>query len=126
MMKANIKIGTDQIVEIGECHLEVEPSTDRILEEGHKILKECRIIEVKILEVDIEVTIAMKILKEVKVGLEKDSIQIIFKEIIKALVDQDHIQEPVLIGIGLIILLKTVQTQIQKKSSQNKYNKCLI
>ena len=53
---------------------------------------------------------------------------------IKAIVDQDQVQEPVLIEIGLdvlyvgsmIILLRTVQTQIQKKNSQNKYNKCFI
>ena len=53
---------------------------------------------------------------------------------IKAVVvDQDQVQEPVLTGVGLdvlhvgsmIILLKTVQTHIQKKS-QSKYRKCLI
>ena len=86
MIKVNIKIDTDQIVEIGECYLEVELSTDRIIEEdcnmitivevtlGEEILEECKIIEVKILEVDIEVTIVMKILEEVEVGLEIDSI----------------------------------------------------
>ena len=53
---------------------------------------------------------------------------------IKAIVDQDQVWEQVLIGIELgalnvwsmIILLKTVQTQIQEKSSHNKYNKYLI
>ena len=69
MIKANIKIDTGQIVEIGECHLEVELSMDRIIEEccnmitiievtlGEEILEEHKIIEVKIFEVDIEVTI---------------------------------------------------------------------
>ena len=35
---ANIKIDTDLTVEIGECHIEVELSTDRIMEEGHKMI----------------------------------------------------------------------------------------
>ena len=38
MIKANIKVDTDQIVEIGECYLEVEFSTDRIIEEGHNMI----------------------------------------------------------------------------------------
>ena len=50
---------------IGECHLEVDLSMDRFIEKGHnmltiievilgqEILKECKNIEVKILEVDI-------------------------------------------------------------------------
>ena len=61
MIKENIKIDTDQIAEIGECHIEVELSTDRIIEEGCNMIKmievtlgqealeECRIIEVQIL-----------------------------------------------------------------------------
>ena len=69
MIKSNIKIDTDHIVEIGECHLEVELSTNRIIGEGHnmitvievtlgeEILEECKIIEVKILQIDIELTI---------------------------------------------------------------------
>ena len=59
------------MVEIGEHHSEVEVSTDRFIEEGHsmlipigiilgeKILEECRIIEVKILDVDIVVILEM-------------------------------------------------------------------
>ena len=103
MIKAYIKIDTDQIMEIGECHLEVEFSTDRVIEEGHnmltiievtlgkKILDEWKIIEVKILELDIEVTIKMKILEEVEVGLEKDNIQVILEGMIKTEVDQDQV-----------------------------------
>ena len=64
MIKVNIKIDIDQIVEIGECHIEVELSTDRIIEEGPNMIT---IIEVtlgqEILEIDIEVTIKIKILK---------------------------------------------------------------
>ena len=76
---------TDQTMEIGECHIEVELSIDRIMNEGYtmikitemtlteEILEECKIIG-RILEADIEVTLEMKTLKEVKVGLEKDCI----------------------------------------------------
>ena len=97
MIKIIIRIDTDQIVEIGECHLEVELRMERIIGEGHniitikevnlgeEILEEGRIIEVTILEVNVEVTIEMKILEEVQVGLEKDTIQVILEEIIKAL-----------------------------------------
>ena len=38
MIKEIITIGIDQIVEIGEHHLEVEVSTDKIIEEGCNIL----------------------------------------------------------------------------------------
>ena len=63
MIKTIIKIDIDQIVEMGECHLEVELSIDRIIEEGHnmltiievtlggEILEEHKITEVKSLEV---------------------------------------------------------------------------
>ena len=102
MIKVIIRIDTDQIVEIGECHLGVELSTDRIIEEGHvltiigmalgqEILGKCKFIEVKTLEVDIEVTIEMTTLEEVEVGLEKESIQVILEEMIKAVVDQDKV-----------------------------------
>ena len=147
MIRVINRIYTDQIVEIGECHLELKLSMDRIIEESHNMLtvlemtlgedisEECKIIEVKILEMDIEVTIERKTLEEVEVGLGKDNIRVILEGLIKeVVVDQDQGQELVLIWIGLdvlnvgsmIILLKTDQTQIQKKNSQNKYNKCLI
>ena len=62
-----MKIDIDQTVEIGECHIEVELTMDKTIEEGHimikiievtlgeGILEGHRIIEVRILEVDIEV-----------------------------------------------------------------------
>ena len=71
-------------MEIGECHSEVEVSKDKIIEEGHnmlipiemtlgeKILKKCKIIEAKILEVDIEVIIETTTFEEVEVGLGKE------------------------------------------------------
>ena len=76
---------------------------NRIVEEGcnmltiiemtlrEKILDEYRIIEVKILEVHVEVTMKIKILEEVEVGLEKDSIEVILEETFKAVVDQDQV-----------------------------------
>ena len=88
MIKIDIKIGIDQIAEIGECHIGAEVSVDKTIEEGHsmikiieltleeKILEEHKIIEVRILEVDIEVTLETITLEEVEVGLEKDSIQV--------------------------------------------------
>ena len=51
MIKVNIKIDSDQIVEIVECHTEVKLNMDRIIEEGGN-----KVTEVKISEVDIEVT----------------------------------------------------------------------
>ena len=83
---------------IGECHIEVELGMDKIMEEGcsmikitevalgKEILEECRIIEVRILEVDIEVSLETTALKEVEVGLEKDSIQVIVEEMSKVVV----------------------------------------
>ena len=104
MIRVIIRIDTDQIAKIGECHLEIELSMDRIIEEGcnmliiievnlgEEIFEECKIIEVKILEVDIEVTIKMKILEEVEVGLGKYSIQVILEGKIEAVVvGQDQI-----------------------------------
>ena len=38
MIKVNIKIDTDQTVGIGECHIEVELSMNRIIEEGDNII----------------------------------------------------------------------------------------
>ena len=77
---------------------------DKIIKEGHhmitiievtlgeKILQECKIIEVKFLEVDIEVTIETMTLEEVEVDLEKDNIQVILGEMIEAvIVEQDQV-----------------------------------
>ena len=38
MIKANINIDPDQAVDIGECHIKVELSTDRIIEEGDNMI----------------------------------------------------------------------------------------
>ena len=38
MIKVNVKIDTDQIVEIGECHIGVELSMDRIIEESPNMI----------------------------------------------------------------------------------------
>ena len=38
MIKANIKIDTDQVVEIGECYTEVENSMDKIMDEDHNMI----------------------------------------------------------------------------------------
>ena len=103
-IKAIITVDTDQIVVIGEFHLGVELSMDRIIEEGCNMLKiiemtlgeeilvKCKIMEVSIIEVDIEAIIEMTGLEEVEVVTGKDSIQVILEEIIKtAVVDQDQV-----------------------------------
>ena len=145
MTKIYIKVGTDQIVAIGECHTEVELKMDKIIGEGHsmikitenisgkEILEECKFIEVRILEVDIQVALGMIILEEVKVGLDRGSIQVTFGGMIEASVDQDQVQEQLpteiesdTLSVGsMIILPKTFQIyQIQKKNSQGRYSKC--
>ena len=63
---------------------------------GEEILEEFTIIEVRILEVDIEVTLGMTTLEEIEVGLDKDSIQLVFGEMSKVLVGLDQVQEQVL------------------------------
>ena len=52
MIKVFIRIDTDQIVEIGEHHSEVEVGMDRIIEEGHNM------------SIPIEMTLGEKILEE--------------------------------------------------------------
>ena len=86
MIRVIIKIGIDWIVEIEGYHSEVEVSTDRIIGEDHimwiiiemtleqTILEECKIIEVKILGVDIEGIIEMTTLEELEVGLGENNI----------------------------------------------------
>ena len=44
MIKINIKIGTDQTVEIGECCTEVELSTDKTIEEDHSMINIIKVI----------------------------------------------------------------------------------
>ena len=75
----------DRIIEEG-CYMLVP--IQMILEET--ILEKCKIIEVKILEVDIEVIIEMASFEEVDVGHGKDNIHIILEGIIEAVaVGQD-------------------------------------
>ena len=104
MIKAIIRIDTDQIVVIAECHLGVELCMDRIIEEGGnmliiiemtlgvEILGKYNIIEASIIGVDIEAMIEMTTLEEVEVGLGKHSVQVILQVMIKvAVVDQDQV-----------------------------------
>ena len=82
MINMDIKIGIDQTMAIGICHIEIKLSIDKILEEGHcmikikevvlrkAILEECRIVEVRIWKMDIEVILGMINVEEVGVGLE--------------------------------------------------------
>ena len=85
--------------------MEVGLSTDKIIEKGHsmitiievilkgEILEECKIIEVKCLEMDIEVASGMVILGEVEVGVEKDNSQANLGGVIGAVVGQDKVLE---------------------------------
>ena len=68
---------------------------------GEEIREEHKITEVRISEVDIEVTLGMITLDEVEVGLEKDSTQVTSDEMREAVVDLDQVQEQVLIETGL-------------------------
>ena len=115
MTKVTTTPETDLTVVIEECYLEVEVGMDRIIyriiEEdcsiltiiemtlGEEILGGCKIIEVRIIEVDIEITIEMPtettierpiemtIMEEVEVGQGKDNIHIILEGIIEAVAD---------------------------------------
>ena len=129
MFREIIKIDIGQIAEIEGHQTEVEVSIDRIIEEDcimlitleliiEEIISEiCRIIEVKVLKVDMEGNIKMIILEELGVGLETGNIQAILEGMIEVVVGLDQVQEPALIGIELvainignmIILLRTVQ-----------------
>ena len=44
MITIDTKIGLDQAVVIGECHIVVELSIDKILEEGHSMIKITEVI----------------------------------------------------------------------------------
>ena len=103
MIMIDIKICIDQTDEMGKCHIEVELSMDKTIEEGHSIIKiievtlgevileVCKITEVKMLEVDIEVILRMTILEEIEVDPEKDSTLVTLGEMIEAVVDQDQV-----------------------------------
>ena len=144
MLKENIKIELDQIMEVRKYCSVVEYKMDRTIEIalgiiraiemilGKKILEgiqdQIKIIEDKITEVDIEEFIETIIMKEVGVGLEKESFQIIQEGMTEVVaVGLDQVQELVLIEIGLdainvesmIILLKTVQLQNRERNRTN-------
>ena len=108
-----IRIDVDPIVEIEKSNLMVEFSMDKIIEVdkgmdkaigmtlGEEILEamqeyiKIRILEDRIIELDIEEVIELKIMKKVGVGLEKGGIQVTLegmKEVI-ALVGQGLYQE---------------------------------
>ena len=138
MIKVITRIDTDLIVVKGECHLGIEHGMDRTTEEGDNILiiyrndfmrglfREIQNYRVTIIEVDVETTIEMTFLEEVEVGLGKDSILVTLEGLIKAAVDQDQVQQPVLTEIGLdvlnvgnmIISLMTVKTQEMERESE--------
>ena len=113
MTDAIIRMGIDPTAEIEKFNLVVEFSMDKIIEvdqgmdkaigmtSGEKIIKgmqehiKIRILEDEIIEVDIEETTEMIIMKEVEVGLEKGHIQVIFKGMteVTATVGQGQDQE---------------------------------
>ena len=83
MIKKIINIGIDHIVEIGEYYSVVEYNMDRIIETALGMIRTTEILEeildqIKITEVDIEEVTEM--MKEVGIGLEKDSFQICQKK----------------------------------------------
>ena len=129
MIREITKIGIGQIAEIEGHHTELEVSMNKVIEKDCVMsiiiemtieetnIEICKIIEVKILEVDTEEIIETIILEEVGVGLETDNIQIISEGMIEVVVGLEQVQEPVLIEIELdaisvgnmIISLRTVQ-----------------
>ena len=108
MVKGIIKIDIGQIVETEEYCSLVEYSMDRITQTDQGIIgtvevileeeisklisSQIRIIEIKIIEVATEELIETIILKEVEVGLGKDSILIIFEGMIEVIVGLDQVQ----------------------------------
>ena len=58
MIKVNIKMDTDQTVGIGECHIEVEISMDRIIEEGNNIIT---IIEVMLCKAVVHLNVLLNV-----------------------------------------------------------------
>ena len=102
IIKIDIKVGIGQTVKIRECHIKVELSMHKTIEEGHsmikiievtlgkEILEVHKLTEVRILEVDTIVVLEMIVLEEVEVGLGKGSIQVILEEMIDAAVDLDQ------------------------------------
>ena len=110
MTDITIRIGIDQIVDIGELHMdkitEVVQGMNKAIgmtleEEILEVKGECikiRIVGDRIIEVHTEETIGMKIMKEVGVGLEKGNIKVAQEGMIEdAVVGHGHDQEQVLI-----------------------------
>ena len=111
MTDITVRTDIDQIVEIEESNLAVEFSMDKITEVdqgmdrvigmtlGEEILEaiwECiriRILEDRIIGVDIEEIIGMKITKEVGVGLEKGHIQKASEGMTEVVVTSDQGQD---------------------------------
>ena len=90
---------------------------------GEKILEDHKIMEAKILEVDIQVIIETRTLEVVEVGLGKDNIQVILEGVTEPV--PTEIELDVLKVGNMIILLRPVQTHKEKKI-QNRYNKFII
>ena len=147
MIKIDIKIGTDETVVIGECHIEVELSMDKIfkgrLQYDQNYRGDYRKGNVggmrnyrgQNFRGGYRGNFRNNNLEKVEVGLEKDSTQVTIGEIIEVVEDQNQVQEQVPIEIELdalsvgsmMILPKTIQIyQIQKKDSQGRYSKCLM
>ena len=81
-----IDIRTDKTIQEGHSMITI---TEVIL--GEEILEECQIIEVRILEVDIELTLDRITLEDVVVGLEEDSIQVVIEQMSKVVVGLDQV-----------------------------------
>ena len=128
MIREVTKIDICQIVQIGEHHIEVEVSMDKIIEEDHvmfiiieMIIEEItpemhRITEDQRVEVETEGIIGRILLEEVGVSLGRDNIQVILEGMIEVTVDQDQVElvlaeiEWDVMGVGnMIISLRTVQ-----------------
>ena len=121
MIKSTIsETDIGQIVEIEEYYSVLEYNMDRITETYQGIIRnieviseeeilegicdQIRIVEVKIIEVDIEEILEMIFTKEVEVGLGIGNIQIIPEEMIEVIVGLDQVQEQALIEIGLVAI----------------------
>ena len=132
MVRRIIKIDIGQIVETEEYLSLVEYSMDRTTDRPRynqnyrgdfrrgnfrENFDQIRIIEIKIIEVGIEEIIEMIIMKEIEVGLGKDSILTTLEGILEVIVGLDQAQELVPIEIELdainagnmVFLLRIVQ-----------------
>ena len=89
--------------------------------------------QIRIIEVEIEEIIEMIIMKEVEVGLGRDSVLLILEGMIEVIVGLDQLQELVpieiesdVINVGnMMILLRIVQL-LKWKRNQSKFNKFTI